>query len=146
MEDHRIETIRDSFVHVLFETDEAAAIFYGRLFELAPETRALFHADLTVQGRRLIDMLATIVTGLSRLEPMLPEIRRMAIRHTGYGVEERHYPIVGEALLHMVERMAGPKFTPETGAAWREAYALLADVMIAAAHESAPERRAVGRI
>lgn len=145
MENHRIELIRDSFVHVLFETDEAATIFYGRLFELAPETRALFHEDLAVQGRRLIDTLAAIVTGLSRLEPMLPEIRLMAIRHAGYGVEDRHYPIVGDALLYMVERMAGAKFTPEIGEAWREAYTALADIMIAAARGNEPLRRAAGR-
>jgi hypothetical protein len=34
-------------------TSQAAALFYGRLFEIAPAVKALFRGDMTEQGRKL---------------------------------------------------------------------------------------------
>lgn len=133
----QIERVRDSFVRVLFLSDEAAARFYARLFELAPETRGMFRGDLREQGRNLISALATIVTGLSRLETMLPTIHDLAIRHVGYGVREYHYAAVGDALMHMLTELVGPDFDHETAEAWSRAYDLLSEAMIGASRRAA---------
>jgi nitric oxide dioxygenase len=83
------------------------------------------------QGRLLIDALARIVTGLTRLEAMLPVLRKLAERHVDYGVEERHYAVVGDALLHVVAVYGGPNIDP-TLEAWTVAYELVAGTMIEA--------------
>ncbi|MES2338937.1 MAG: globin domain-containing protein [Pseudomonadota bacterium] len=133
MDSLRIERVRDSFVHVLFDPDRASRLFYDRLFELAPATRDLFTHDIAVQGRVLIESIATIVTGLARFDAMRPTLAALAIRHAGYGVTPDHYPIVGQALLDMMERVCGD-FDMDTRKAWADAYTLISDAMIAAAY------------
>jgi hemoglobin-like flavoprotein len=135
MHPNQLELVRDSFVQILVDPERAAALFYGRLFELAPDTRPLFRHDMTEQGRRLIEALAWIVTGLSQLDVMLPSLRKLAERHVGYGVEDRHYAIVGRALLHMVTVHGGPRVDAATRQAWTMAYALVSDAMIDASRD-----------
>ena len=54
-----------------------------------------------------------------------------------YGVQDRHYATVGEALLWTLEQGLGPAFTPEVRLAWTSAYGLLAGAMQAGAREAA---------
>lgn len=137
MNQQQIELLRDSFLHILFAPEQAATVFYDRLFALAPETRDLFRDDMAEQGRLLIGALAKIITGLSRPVEMLPELRALAIRHVGYGVEEWHYAVVGSALLHMVAVQAGG-IDPATETAWGDAYAIVAETMIDASRSVTP--------
>ena len=80
-------------------SEQAAALFYGRLFEIAPSVKPLFKGDMTEQGRKLMATLAVVVNGLTNLETILPAASALAKRHVGYGVKPIHYPIVSEALL-----------------------------------------------
>lgn len=129
-----IELVRDSFVDILFAPDQAATIFYGRLFALAPETRRLFKNDLGDQGRVLIATLAKVVAGLSNIEDMLPTLRELALRHVGYGAERRHYDIVGAAMIEMVVAVSRSGIDAATRDAWVEAYTLIAGAMTSAAY------------
>jgi nitric oxide dioxygenase len=135
MDPNQISRVRDSFVQILLDPDPAARLFYDRLFELAPDTRALFRNDMAEQGRLLIDALARIVTGLSSLDAMLPGLRKLGERHAGYGVEDRHYAVAGDALVHMVTVHGGPAIDDTTVQAWKTAYALIADIMISASND-----------
>jgi len=135
MDANQVNLIRDSFVQILLDSDAAARLFYNRLFELAPDTRPLFQNDMAEQGRHLISALAKIVTGLSSLDVMLPGLCKLAERHVDYGVEDRHYAVAGNALLHMVTAHGGLAIDSVTVQAWKTAYALLADVMIAASND-----------
>lgn len=129
LSDAAIDRIRDSFVEVLFARDEAARVFYARLFELAPDTRHLFRDDLTDQGRVLLSTLASIVSGLNTLDASAPALRALGQRHVGYGAQPSHYAAVGEALLHMVATMAGGSLDGYTREAWRTAYRTIAALM-----------------
>ena len=40
-------------VKLVAPISQAAALFYGRLFEIAPAVKALFRGDMTEQGRKL---------------------------------------------------------------------------------------------
>ena len=40
---------------------------YGRLFQVAPELRPLFHGNIAVQGRKFVDMLGALVSELPDL-------------------------------------------------------------------------------
>jgi nitric oxide dioxygenase len=114
---------------------EASAIFYERLFASAPETRSLFRGDLIDQGRKLMQVLATIVRNLSDLAPLLDSVDYLAQRHVGYGVRDEHYAVVGEALIETLRECLGDSFDHRTERAWGYAYTILSGRMIRAARE-----------
>lgn len=139
MTPEQIALVQSSFAKVAPIADTAAALFYGRLFEVAPEVRPLFKSDLTVQGGKLMKMLGTVVNGLNDLGALLPAVRSLAERHTGYGVRPEHYAPVGAALLWTLGQGLGDEFTPEVEEAWTVAYGTLSTVMIEAAYPAAAE-------
>jgi nitric oxide dioxygenase len=65
----QIGLIRDSF-HLLEPDAEIAEKFYDRLFEIAPELRALFRSDMTGQGMRFMRTLRVIVQDLDDPEAL----------------------------------------------------------------------------
>jgi len=134
MTPQQVALVQASFAKVAPIAEQATALFYGRLFETAPETRALFHGDITLQGQKLMGAIATVVTSLDDLTPVIPVAQELAKRHVGYGVRADHYRPVGAALLWTLEQGLGSDFTPEVGAAWAAAYGALSGVMIAAAY------------
>src|SRR6266446_6592698 len=95
----QIKAIQESFVKVAPIADEAAALFYGRLFKLAPSVEPLFRGDMREQRRKLMATLAVVVNGLGNLEAILPAASALAKRHVSYGAKAQHYPVVGAALL-----------------------------------------------
>ena len=134
MTPQQVAQVQASFKKVAPIADQAAALFYGRLFETAPEVRALFTGDLKAQGRKLMTTIATVVNGLDDLDAIAPAVCDLAKRHVAYGVRPEHYAPVGAALLWTVEQGLGGNFTPAVSAAWAAAYAALSDMMIAAAY------------
>lgn len=135
----QIDLVRASFRQVLPIKTGAAALFYGRLFEIAPDLRAMFTNDLTAQGAKLMAAIGFVAAGLDKLEQIVPEVQALARRHADYGVEEFHYAVVGEALIWTLDQGLGAGFTPQVRQAWLEAYGILAETMIAAAR-NVPER------
>jgi nitric oxide dioxygenase len=129
-----IDLVQESFEKVRPISLDAAAMFYGRLFEIAPETRALFPGDMAEQGRKLMATLAVVVGALHSLPTILPAVSTLAKKHVEYGVKSSHYAVVGEALLWTLERGLGAAWTPATAAAWASAYGTLADFMIGEAY------------
>ena len=137
MTPHSIALVQDSFRRVVPVAGLAADIFYERLFETAPEVRGLFPADMAEQKKKLIQMLAIAVNGLTRLDEIVPAVRDLGRRHSGYGVTPGHYDAVGAALFHTLGRGLGDAFTPEVERAWAETYGLLAGVTIEAQEREA---------
>ncbi|WP_242154938.1 globin family protein [Sphingomonas sp. BAUL-RG-20F-R05-02] len=133
----QIDLVQDSFAAVVPITDAAAAEFYRRLFELAPDTRALFRNDMAEQGRKLFLTLATVVDALDRLDSIVPVARELAIRHISYGAEDRHYRAVGSALIETLRAGLGPAFDQDTEEAWSAAYGVLSETMLTAVRERA---------
>jgi len=121
--------IRDSFAKVAANPQAVAAMFYGRLFTIAPEVRSLFKGDMNAQGRKLMAMIGTAVRNLDDLGAVVPAVRDLGQRHIAYGTRPEHYPVVGEALLWTLEQGLGADFTPATKAAWTTCYTTLATVM-----------------
>ncbi|MEI7466461.1 MAG: globin family protein [Burkholderiales bacterium] len=134
MDATQIALVRDSFAKVAPIADTAASLFYGRLFELDPALKSLFKGDMTAQGKLLMQMIATAVGALDRLDTIVPAVESLGKRHAGYGVGANHYDTVGAALLWTLGQGLGPAFTPEVEAAWTKTYGLLAGVMKKAAY------------
>lgn len=130
----QVKLVQESFAKVVPIADQAAALFYGRLFEIAPEVKPLFRGDMKEQGRKLMTTLAVVVNGLSRLEAILPAASALAKKHVGYGVKPADYTPVGAALLWTLERGLGPAWTPQLAAAWTDAYTTLSGFMIGEAY------------
>jgi nitric oxide dioxygenase len=119
----QIKLVQQSFAKVAPISDQAATIFYNRLFEVAPQVKAMFPEDMTEQRRKLMATLAVVVSGLSDLPSILPAASALAIRHVSYGARREHYPVVGAALLWTLEQGLGDAWTAEVASAWAKAYA-----------------------
>ena len=130
----QVKAIQDSFKLVAPISEQAAALFYGRLFEIAPDVKPLFRGDMTEQGRKLMATLGAVVNSLDKLDAILPEASTLAKRHVGYGVKAQDYAPVGAALLWTLEKGLGNTWTPGLAQAWSAAYALLSDYMIGEAY------------
>jgi len=131
--EHR-QLVQDSWAAVTPAADDLARHFYARLFEIDPGAARLFAStDMTAQRKKFTDMLTSIVRAIDEPVELVPGAAALARRHTGYGVEDRHYDSVGEALVWALARTLGGTLTPDARAAWVEAYAVLASVMRRAA-------------
>jgi hemoglobin-like flavoprotein len=134
MTPEQIKATQESFAKVVPISEQAAVLFYGRLFEIAPALQPLFRGDMKEQGRKLMATLGVVVNGLANLESVLPAASALAKRHVDYGVEAADYAPVGAALLWTLERGLGEEWTPPLAAAWSDAYTILSNFMIAEAY------------
>ena len=133
----QIALVQQSFAKVAPISEQAAALFYDRLFAVAPQIKPLFPGDLAEQRKKLMATLAVVVNGLSNLESVLPAASALATRHVAYGAKPAHYPVVGAALLWTLEKGLGEAWTPDVAAAWSAAYGTLSGYMISEAYGSA---------
>jgi hemoglobin-like flavoprotein len=137
----QIDLVKTTWQQVMPIRAAAADLFYGRLFELAPDTRPLFKRDIHAQGAMLMSTLDTVVRSLHDLGAVLPTAQQLARRHVGYGVQPRHYDSVGMALIWTLEQGLGTALTPAARHAWLLAYSTLAEAMKAAAYPSSSAAR-----
>jgi hemoglobin-like flavoprotein len=130
----QINLVQESFAKVAPISEQAATLFYDRLFEVAPAVKVMFPADMTEQRKKLMATLAVVVNGLSSLESVLPAASALAKRHVSYGARPEHYPVVGGALLWTLEKGLGEAWTADVADAWTAAYGTLSGYMISEAY------------
>ena len=128
--------VQSSFAIIAPIADDAAALFYQRLFEIDPSLRRMFPEDMTGQRKKLMQMLTAAVKGLDRLDQLVPVVQDLGRRHATYGVTDAHYDTVGAALLWTLKMGLGKGFTPEMKEAWTTVYGLLATTMRDAARQA----------
>jgi hemoglobin-like flavoprotein len=131
--------VQETFAMIAPIADDAAALFYRRLFEIDPSLQRMFRGDMAEQRKKLMQMLTAAVKGLDRLDQLVPVVQDLGRRHATYGVLDAHYDTVGAALLWTLEKGLGAAFTPETREAWATVYGLLATTMQEAAREALVE-------
>jgi hemoglobin-like flavoprotein len=127
----QIQLVRSSFEQLLPIADVVGELLYGRIFRLAPETRALFGDDISPQAKRIMAAVKDVVDGLDRLEDLRPFLVRLGARHVRYGVEPRHFEIGGVALVWTLESGLGEAFTPAVREAWLEVWNFIVEGMVA---------------
>ncbi|WP_278369464.1 globin family protein [Pseudoalteromonas lipolytica] len=128
------QLVQNSFKKVAPIADDAAAIFYAKLFEYDPKLKALFKSDLRSQGKKLMMTLGIAVKGLDNLDELVPVLEQLARKHIDYGVSVDDYTPVGNALLYTLKTGLGDDFTPECRKAWVITFKAIADVMRTAAY------------
>ena len=132
----QVQLVKRTFAKIAPIAEQAADLFYGRLFEIAPQVRPLFKGDIKAQGRKLMSTIALAVGSLQKLPELVPVVQDLGRRHAGYGAKDEHYDIVAEALLWTLDKALGPDFTPDVKEAWISVYTTLADTMKSAAAPS----------
>lgn len=138
MKPHQKKLVQETWSQVEPIADQAAALFYHRLFEIAPDVKPMFAAtDMKRQGQMLMQALSLTVKGLDEPAKLLPVLQKLGERHANYGVHDAHYDTVGEALLWTLGQGLGKSFTTPVKNAWATAYALVAGVMKDAAKKKA---------
>lgn len=125
----QIELVQTSWAKVEPISDQAAELFYGRLFELDPNLKPLFKGDMKEQGAKLMKMINVAVRGLNNLEGIVPAVQDLGKRHVDYGVKDEHYDTVGEALIWTLDKGLGDDFTDDVKEAWTNVYVVLATTM-----------------
>jgi len=129
----QIKQVQESWKKVALISEQAADIFYTKLFEKMPELQSLFKTDMEEQGKKLMTMIGSAVALLNKPDKLVPVVQQLGERHATYGVESAHYDVVGAALLETLEAGLGDDFTSPLKQAWTEVYGLLATTMIEAA-------------
>jgi hemoglobin-like flavoprotein len=115
---HQIRLVRESIELLREEPEPFALLFYGRLFELDPDSRRLFHNDLAVQGRKLVDMLTSVVESLDDFQLVRPRLAELGRKHIEYGVRPEQYHTLTTALLWSIGQALGANFDTPTRDAW----------------------------
>lgn len=136
----RKQLIRNSWAQIVPMADQAAQMFYERLFEIDPSTRPLFRTtDMAAQRKKLLQLLGVAVSSLDNLGALSKTVEDLGRRHARYGVRESHYDSVGKALMWTLEQGLGKAWTPELKVAWADVYELLSGIMRTAQHQAAFE-------
>ena len=139
-----IDRVRASWALVAPNEREVAVLFYRHLLTLDPSLKPMFGGDMTAQGARLMSMIGAALTLLDRPAQLLPVLRSLGARHSGYGVKDAHSPVVAQALLQTLQDGLADAFTDEVRSAWTTVYGVLAGEMqagAAAASASEPARQ-----
>ena len=101
MTSDQVKAIQESFAKVAPISEQAAALFYGRLFEIAPAVKPLFRGD--IEERRVQDRGRKVESVLQR---KIHRIHRLG-RHAPLGFVDRLAELVHHGHIVLVERAAG---------------------------------------
>ena len=137
MTPEQIALVQDSLEILGPRVDLVVERFYHRLFEIDPSAAQLFSEDPVVQRRKFEVELRQIIMAISGFEEFAARAHDLGIRHARYGVRARNYRSVGDALLWALAQVLEDDFNKRTAEAWRQAYDLIAEAMMAAAAEEA---------
>jgi hemoglobin-like flavoprotein len=131
----QMRLVRESFESLREYETSVVLLFYGRLFEIAPETRVLFKIDIHEQAKKLTDTLGAAVEALHRFDELLPVLADLGRKHATYGVQAYHYERLRSALLWAMGQALGLEFDLETRSAWEQPISTISAVMLdGAAH------------
>ncbi len=131
-----MQIVRDSCKRLPSDQVELTREFYRQLFEMAPETRSMFHKDMSAQHDRLLAALLAAVRALDRPEVVEDHLRRWGVVHRRmHGVSDEMYVYVGHALVRALNKIQGPLET-SVASSWIAVYEWMAAVMIDAADKA----------
>lgn len=127
----QIAAVQRHFMSVYPVKAKVTETFYQRLFEIAPNVRALFPQDMTVQREKLAGTLAFVVKNLANTDHLQIAVAGLSRRHRGYGTKAAHFAPVGEALLYALDAGGPEPMSDAERDAWSAAYDMIAAAMIA---------------
>ena len=81
----QIALVQNSWDKVDAISDQAASLFYDRLFTNDPALKPLFKGNMEEQGKKLMTMIGVAVRGLDKLDTIVPAVQKLGARHKDYG-------------------------------------------------------------
>lgn len=130
LSDREKQLIINSWKTLSQDYQNLAHIFYNHLFTLAPNLRSLFKRDIRTQELKFIDSLDYLILRMGDLTGSTKKMKKLGLKHKGYGTKESHYSIFWKALLHTFEYYLKDDFTEEIHVAWDKLYESVAEFMI----------------
>jgi hemoglobin-like flavoprotein len=121
--------VRDSFDLIRPQMRPVSLLFYGKLFELDPSARQLFHVDIAVQAKKLMDTLNAVAEAIDRLDALHGRLLELGRQHADYGVCPEQYDTVMRALMWSFTQALGADFDAPTREAWTQTLTHVCDVM-----------------
>jgi hemoglobin-like flavoprotein len=133
MTNKQIDLVKSSWAIVTtIDPVIVGSMFYGRLAEISPDVKPMF-VSIAEQSKKIMAMLGYIINKLDKLDEIIDEVRKLALRHVQYGVTVEHYTAGGVALLWTLEKGLGENWNSELKEAWTVCYNILSSAMINAA-------------
>lgn len=106
---------------------------YGPLLKEHPEFRNYFNETNMKSGKQPAALAETVfhyVENLDNLDAMAPQMSRLSNKHRAVTVQPELYPVFGQYFVKAIEETLGSKSTPETVAAWKALYNVMASTFI----------------
>ena len=98
--------VKDVFSFGMDHVEGSAEIFEDRRFKKHAST-VIAMVDTAIQLLEIGDT-----------ETLFGALRQLGARHASYGIDQHHYPIVGEALILTLEAALGDAFTADVKKQW----------------------------
>lgn len=126
-----VAKLQQSFRKLTPKADLLAINFYDTLFDRHPETLTLFsNTRFPEQREKLIRSLALVIRNIERPEFLAAYLKGLGAIHVAYGVKREHYELMGDCLVSALAITAGRFWDTELEQVWREAYQMIADMML----------------
>ena len=105
-------------------------LFYNKLFELAPETKQLFKTGILEQGSKLTDFINYVVMYIREIDGLTLHLKFLGMKHKGYRVKKKHYPVYREALIWAFKTGLGDNWSEEAETGWDKIHEIMSSIMI----------------
>lgn len=126
-----IKLLESSLEWVKPQAVEFANMFYDNLFRDYPEVEPLFAKnDREAMQKKLIVSLVLIVENIRNMETLQSALKSLGARHAEVGTLEKHYPMVGAALLKTFKSFLGENWTADMEQSWLAAYNEISNIML----------------
>ena len=103
---------------------------YQILFSKYPHMKKMFENAPKGQPMLLAESLSAYAMNIERLERLRPALLIIAKTHVRKEIQPGHYPMLGMVLLQAMEEVLGDQATVDFLDAWREAYKVIANMLI----------------
>ena len=133
MTPEQVAMVRTSYAALGADRVTMANDFYRRLFASDPSAKVLFTVGPDEMSVKFSAELEALVEAISSFPDFAPRARELGTRHGEYGVQTRHYHTAREALIEALAEHLASRWNAELEEAWRRAYNLVAEMMMAAA-------------
>jgi hemoglobin-like flavoprotein len=137
----QLRLLQRSYASIEPRAEAFGALFYDRLFVVAPEMRSLFRTDLKAQQSKFMKVIGEVVqlhlramislpvTAQTSGEAMLPGAYWSGKLHAAYGVRLEDFDKMKDALVWALGQTLKEEFTAETAEAWSLAYDVVVRAM-----------------
>ena len=103
LSDHEKQLIINSWKSLSIDYKNVAHTFYDKLFNIDPDLLPLFTNDIQVQEIKFMDSLDYLLKRMDNIEESTKKMKKLGLKHKGYGTKKKHYKVFCEALLYTFE-------------------------------------------